>query len=63
MMGDDKAFAVRCKTTYCGARIPLLSAVESIFPKRESITSLVCPIGHWHEYMEADVIETVTGLN
>jgi hypothetical protein len=36
--------------------IPLLSAVRDIFPKRDSVTSLLCPIGHRHPYTEADVI-------
>ena len=58
LMSDSKIFAVRCKTGCCGAKIPLLAEVESIFPRRYSITSLLCPIGHRHQYTEADVIET-----
>jgi hypothetical protein len=58
MIRESKSLAVKCKTGFCGAKIPLLSAVRSIFPKRESIASLLCPIGHWNQYTEADVIDT-----
>jgi hypothetical protein len=58
MMREGKILAVKCKTGCCGAKIPLLSAVRSIFPTRESITSLLCPIGHRNQYTEADVIDT-----
>jgi hypothetical protein len=62
MMSDSKVFAVRCKTGDCGAKIPLLSEVRSVFRTRESTTSLLCPIGHRHQYTEADVRET-SGTN
>jgi hypothetical protein len=55
---EDEALAVRCKTVSCGAKIPLGSAMDNIFPMPDSITILVCPIGHRHEYTEADVIDT-----
>src|ERR1700694_57935 len=57
-MRESKSLAVKCKTHYCGAKIPLLSAVRSIFPKRESIASILCPLGHRNQYTEADVIDT-----
>jgi hypothetical protein len=56
-VSDSTILAVRCKTGPCGAQIPLLSEVRHIFPRRYSITSLLCPIGHRHQYTETDVIE------
>jgi len=57
MTRDGRTFAVICKTRDCDAKILLLAEARSIFPKRSPITSLLCPIGHRHNYTEADMIE------